>query len=49
MRILISGGGVAGPSLAFWLSKLGHKITLVERWPTLRTTGQQIDLRGPGM
>jgi 2-polyprenyl-6-methoxyphenol hydroxylase-like FAD-dependent oxidoreductase len=49
MRILISGGGVAGPSLAFWLSKLGHKITLVERWPTLRTTGQQIDLRGPGI
>lgn len=49
MRILISGGGVAGPSLAFWLSKLGHNITLVERWPTLRTTGQQIDLRGPGI
>ena len=49
MRILISGGGVAGPSLAFWLSKLGHDITLVERWPTLRTTGQQIDLRGPGI
>lgn len=49
MRILISGGGVAGPSLAFWLSKLGHDITLIERWPTLRTTGQQIDLRGPGI
>jgi 2-polyprenyl-6-methoxyphenol hydroxylase-like FAD-dependent oxidoreductase len=49
MRILISGGGVAGPSLAFWLSKLGHNITLVERWPTLRTAGQQIDLRGPGI
>ena len=49
MRILISGGGVAGPSLAFWLSKLGHNITLVERWPTLRTNGQQIDLRGPSI
>lgn len=49
MRILISGGGVAGPSLAFWLSKLGHDITLIERWPNLRTTGQQIDLRGPGI
>ncbi|QKX57985.1 uncharacterized protein TRUGW13939_05105 [Talaromyces rugulosus] len=50
LRVLISGGvGVAGPALAYWLSKLGHEITLVERFPTLRASGQQIDLRGHGI
>lgn len=49
LKVLICGGGVAGPALAYWLSKLGHDVTLVERWPTLRTSGQQLDLRGPGI
>jgi len=49
MKILISGGGIAGTSLAFWLSKLGHHVTVVERFPTLRATGLQIDLRGHGI
>ncbi|KZL81734.1 fad binding domain protein [Colletotrichum incanum] len=46
MKVLISGGGIAGNSLAFWLSKLGHDITVVEWFPTLRATGLQLDLRG---
>ncbi|TVY41643.1 Transcription factor [Lachnellula subtilissima] len=49
MQILISGAGIAGTSLAFWLSKLGHEITVVERFPSLRATGLQIDLRGHGI
>ncbi|KAL4779070.1 hypothetical protein BJX76DRAFT_365544 [Aspergillus varians] len=49
MRILISGAGIAGTTLAFWLSKLGHSVTVLERAPTLRETGLQIDLRGPGI
>ena len=49
LKILISGGGVAGTALAFWLSTLGHDITVVEWFPTLRTTGLQIDLRGHGI
>lgn len=49
MKILISGGGIGGNSLAFWLSKLGHDVTVVERSPTLRATGLQIDLRGHGI
>ena len=49
MKILISGAGVAGNTLAFWLSKLGHSVTVVERFPSLRTGGLQIDLRGPGV
>lgn len=49
MRILISGAGIAGSSLAFWLGKLGHDVTVIEWYPTLRTTGLQIDLRGHGI
>lgn len=49
MKILVCGGGIGGNSVAFWLSKLGHDITVVERFPGLRTTGLQIDLRGHGI
>ncbi|KAL2873965.1 hypothetical protein SGCOL_010836 [Colletotrichum sp. CLE4] len=49
LKILISGGGIAGGSLAFWLVKLGHDVTVVEWFPTLRATGLQIDLRGHGI
>lgn len=49
MKILICGGGIAGNALAFWLSKLGHQITVLERFPSLRSTGLQIDLRGHGI
>jgi 2-polyprenyl-6-methoxyphenol hydroxylase-like FAD-dependent oxidoreductase len=47
--VLISGGGIAGNALAFWLSKQGHAITVVERFPNLRASGLQLDLRGPGI
>ncbi|KAL0487894.1 hypothetical protein AKO1_015204 [Acrasis kona] len=46
MHVLISGAGIAGPVLAFWLSQYGIKSTIVERSPLLRTNGQTIDLRG---
>ncbi|KFY39941.1 hypothetical protein V494_03741 [Pseudogymnoascus sp. VKM F-4513 (FW-928)] len=49
MKILISGAGIGGNAVAYWLSKLGHDITVVERFPDLRTTGLQIDLRGYGI
>ncbi|KAI1426389.1 hypothetical protein F5Y12DRAFT_713118 [Xylaria sp. FL1777] len=49
LKILISGGGIAGNALAFWLSKIGHDITVVERFPSLRDTGLQLDLRGHGI
>lgn len=49
MKVLISGAGIAGNALAFWLSKLGHDITVVERFPSLRATGLQVDLRGHGI
>ncbi|KAE8452072.1 hypothetical protein EG329_002238 [Mollisiaceae sp. DMI_Dod_QoI] len=49
MKILISGAGIAGNALAFWLSKLGHDVTVIERASSLRTAGLQIDLRGHGI
>ena len=48
-RILISGAGVAGPVLAFWLTRYGFSVTLIERAPQPRTVGQTIDIRGWGM
>ncbi|MGW0948186.1 FAD-dependent oxidoreductase [Streptomyces sp. NPDC002623] len=39
MRILVSGAGVAGPVLAYWLTRHGFSVTVVERAPTLRKTG----------
>ncbi|GKT82150.1 FAD binding domain protein [Colletotrichum tofieldiae] len=49
LKVLISGGGIAGNALAFWLSKLGYDITIVEWFPTLRASGLQLDLRGHGI
>jgi 2-polyprenyl-6-methoxyphenol hydroxylase-like FAD-dependent oxidoreductase len=33
MNVLISGAGIAGPTLAFWLRKCGFAPTLVEIAP----------------
>lgn len=44
--VLISGGGIAGPALAYWLRRHGMTATIVERMPGLRTGGQAIDIRG---
>ena len=46
-RILISGAGVAGPALAYWLTRYGAETTVVEVAPTLRTSGFAVDFRGP--
>lgn len=46
--VLISGASIAGPALAFWLDRYGWECTVVERAPSLRTGGQNIDIRGAG-
>ena len=48
MNVLISGAGIAGPTLAFWLGKCGFSPTLVESAPALRTSGYVIDFWGLG-
>ncbi|OZM81121.1 FAD-dependent monooxygenase [Pseudonocardia sp. MH-G8] len=47
LRVLVSGAGVAGPSLAFWLARYGATTTVVENAPALRTSGFAVDFRGP--
>ncbi|NUR86492.1 MAG: FAD-dependent oxidoreductase [Nonomuraea sp.] len=46
MDILISGSGVAGPALAYWLRRHGFNPTIVERAPALRDGGHAVDFRG---
>lgn len=49
LRILITGAGIAGPTLAFWLARAGAHVTIVERAPVLRAVGQNVDIRGVGL
>ncbi|MGI5505590.1 FAD-dependent monooxygenase [Lentzea sp. CA-135723] len=49
LKVLVAGGGIAGEALAFWLGRGGHEVTVVERFPALRATGAQVDLRGQGI
>lgn len=44
--VLISGGGIAGPVLAYWLRHHGFAPTVVERAPGRRPGGQAVDIRG---
>ncbi len=46
LNILISGSGLSGPVAGYFLAVAGHRVTLLERAPTLRIAGQQIDVRG---
>ena len=48
MKVLISGAGIAGPTLAYWLDHYGFTPTLVETAPKLRTGGYIIDFWGAG-
>src|SRR3954452_884437 len=48
MKILVVGAGIAGPTAAFWLTKGGHEVTIVEHAPELRTGGYLIDFWGAG-
>ena len=47
-NILISGAGIAGTTLAWWLKKFGFNPTLIEIAPALREGGYAIDFMGAG-
>ncbi len=50
MRILVSGASISGPVLAYWLTRHGFDVTVVERAPTLRKTGgHAVDLFRPAL
>ncbi|WP_394361881.1 FAD-dependent oxidoreductase [Amycolatopsis sp. SB7-3] len=47
--VLICGAGVAGSTLAYWLARNGFKVTVVERAPGMRSSGNPVDVRGPAL
>ncbi|MEU7976931.1 FAD-dependent monooxygenase [Micromonospora sp. NPDC049081] len=47
--VLISGAGVAGPTLAYWLARAGWRPTVVERAAGQRSSGNPVDVRGPAL
>ncbi len=49
MKIAISGAGIAGVTLAYWLVRSGHEPILIEKAPRLRTGGYVIDFWGVGL
>jgi 2-polyprenyl-6-methoxyphenol hydroxylase-like FAD-dependent oxidoreductase len=50
VRVLVSGASIAGPVLAYWLTRRGLEVSVVERAPTLRKTGgHAVDLFRPAM
>ena len=48
-KILISGGGIAGTALAYWLHRHGATPTVVERAGAIRDGGYKVDLRGAAL
>ncbi|MFB4272975.1 FAD-dependent oxidoreductase [Nonomuraea sp. GTA35] len=49
MDVLISGAGVAGTALAYWLRHHGFTPTVVERAPRMRASGGVVGLRGEAL
>lgn len=46
MQVLISGAGVAGPTLAWFLARTGARVTVVEKSKSILPHGQNIDIQG---
>jgi 2-polyprenyl-6-methoxyphenol hydroxylase-like FAD-dependent oxidoreductase len=48
MRVLISGAGIAGCTLAYCLQRHGIQSTLIEKSPAIRAEGYMVDFFGSG-
>jgi 2-polyprenyl-6-methoxyphenol hydroxylase-like FAD-dependent oxidoreductase len=46
--VLVSGAGIAGPTIAYWLLRRGFTPVLIERAPRFREGGYMIDFWGVG-
>ncbi|HET8589893.1 MAG TPA: FAD-dependent oxidoreductase [Nakamurella sp.] len=44
--ILISGAGIAGSTVAYWLARTGWEVTVVEKAGGSRSSGNPVDVRG---
>lgn len=48
-KVLISGAGIAGFTLAYWLEKRGFSPTIVEKASEMRRGGYKVDVRGTAL
>lgn len=48
-EVLVSGASFAGLATAFWLDRLGYKVTVVEVTAGLRRGGTPVDIEGPSI
>ncbi|GHJ34758.1 monooxygenase [Streptomyces sp. TS71-3] len=48
-KVLISGASIAGPALAYWLTRYGFEVTVVEKASAIRGGGYPIDIRGTAL
>ncbi|WP_433758596.1 FAD-dependent monooxygenase [Nocardia sp. CA-135398] len=47
--VLISGAGIGGATLAYWLADRGFRVTVVERARDKRSSGNPVDVKGPAI
>lgn len=47
-RVLVAGAGVAGLSVAYWLTRHGFSVTVIERLPFVPAMGRNVHVREPG-
>lgn len=47
--VLISGAGIAGPVLAYWLARGGWRPTVVEHARGPRSSGSPVDVAGEAL
>ncbi len=48
-RVLIVGASIAGPATAFWLTRAGFEVTIVEQAAELRRGGNGVDIRSEAL
>lgn len=49
LRVIVSGAGISGLALAYWLGRIGATAILVERAPRFQALGHYISLKGNGV
>lgn len=49
LKVIVSGAGIAGLSLAYWLDRIGATTLVVERAPRFQALGHYITLKGNGV
>lgn len=45
-KILICGAGIAGPACAWWLTRYGFSVVIIEKAGEFRDGGQNVDVKG---